>query len=136
MSTFLVYSQFSFGFQSVKKTKKNTMGVLSILSYAIILIATGIYFFFKRQFRYFEKQGIPHLPPSIPLGNMQNVGRSVHMYERIQELFDKLKKKGSVVGFYNLTDPVYVITDIELIKHVTVKDFNTFINRGDFFNFV
>lgn len=112
------------------------MGIFSVLLYAILFIAAGTYFFFKRQFQFFEKQGIPHLPPSIPLGNMQNIGRTDHIYYKLQELFDKLKKKGSVVGFYNFTDPIYVITDIELIRHITVKNFNSFVNRGDDLNLI
>ena len=108
------------------------MGCLSISVYAIIFILTGIYLFFKRQFSFFERLGIPYLKPSIPFGNMKDVARTVHMNDRLQELFDTLKKKGKVVGFYNLTDPVYVITDIEIIKYIAIKDFNTFMNRGDY----
>ena len=109
------------------------MAFLSTSVYVILFILTGIYLFFKRQFSFFEKQNIPHLKPSIPFGNMKDVTRSVHMLDRMQEVFDSLKKKSKVVGFYNLTDPVYMITDIEMIKLITIKDFNNFMNRGDFF---
>ncbi|XP_070493897.1 cytochrome P450 6a2-like [Chironomus tepperi] len=110
------------------------MALLSILFYVTIFILTGIYLFFKRQFSFFEKQNIPHLKPSIPFGNMKDVTRSVHLMDRMQEIFDTLKKRGKVIGFYNLTDPVYVITDVETIKHIVIKDFNNFMNRGVFVN--
>ena len=112
------------------------MALLSISIYVILFILTGIYLFFKRQFSFFERHNIPHLKPSIPFGNMKDVTRTVHMMDRLQEIFDTLKKRGKVVGFYNLTDPVYVITDIEIIKHVAIKDFNNFMNRGDFYSFL
>jgi cytochrome P450 family 9 len=55
------------------------------------------------------------------------------MMDRLQEIYDSLKNRGKVVGFYNLTDPVYIVTDIEVIKQIAIKDFNNFMNRGDFF---
>jgi hypothetical protein len=107
------------------------MALLSILIYVILFVLTGIYLFFKRQFSFFERENIPHLKPSIPFGNMKDVAKTVHMLDRMQEIFDALKKRGKIVGFYNLTDPVYFVTDIEMIKHIAIKDFNTFMNRGD-----
>ena len=108
------------------------MGYLSIAAYVILFILTGIYLFFKWHFSKFEKLNVPYVKPSIPFGNMSGVGRNVHFIDRMQEVFDALKKKGKVIGFYNFTDPVFMVTDIETIKHVTIKDFNSFKNRGDF----
>ncbi|CAG9806317.1 unnamed protein product [Chironomus riparius] len=110
------------------------MALLSILFYVILAVLTGVYLFFKRQFSFFERHNIPHLKPNIPFGNMKDVAKTVHMLDRLQEIFDTLKKRGKVIGFYNLTDPVYLITDIEVIKHIAIKDFNNFMNRGVFVN--
>ena len=52
------------------------------------------------------------------------------MMERLQEVFDKLKHKGKIIGFYNFTVPIYLITDIEIMKLIAIKDFNNFMNRG------
>lgn len=108
------------------------MGCLSVLVYVIIFVVTGIYFFFKRQFSFFERTGVPFVEPSIPFGNMKNVARTVHFNDRFQEIYDNLKKKGKVGGFFNLTAANYMITDVEILKCIAIKDFNTFMNRGEF----
>lgn len=106
------------------------MGVAAILFSIILIFASGIYLFFKNRFQYFKKQGIPYAEPKFPFGNLQGINSKYHMADILINLYNEHKEKGSVVGFYNLADPVFMITDLEMIKIVTVKNFNSFVNRG------
>lgn len=64
---------------------------------------------------------------------MAEMGTKFHMFDIILNIYKECKGKDVVCGFYNLIQPVYIITDLELVKNVMVKDFNSFVNRG-FFN--
>lgn len=107
------------------------MGVITILISIVAIALTSIYVFFKRRFLFFEKEGIPHIKPKFPLGNIQGMGSEYHMIEVLMKLYDELKSKGGIVGFYNLAEPIYLVTDIEIVKDILVKDFNNFVNRGE-----
>lgn len=46
----------------------------------------------------------------------------------LRQLFDR------VVGRYDFIKPLLFIKDLELIKKITVKDFDNFVDHQDFFN--
>nr|ARO50440.1 cytochrome P450 [Chironomus tentans] len=100
----------------------------------ILSILTGIYLFIKKKYSFFEENGIPYIKPSFPLGNMKGIGSKYHMSEIIRKVYEECKDKGKIVGFYNLIQAAYLVTDLEIVKVVAVKDFNNFVNRGVFNN--
>ena len=107
------------------------MGIIVIIFSVILLIATAIYLYFKKSYSYFEKEGVPFLKPTIPFGNFQGIGSKYHFATILRKIYDEAKGKGKVVGFFNFAEPGYFITDIELVKLITVKNFNSFVNRGE-----
>lgn len=108
--------------------------MIAVVVSIILSILTAIFIFVKKKFSFFEEHGIPYVKPSFPLGNMQGIGSKYHMSEIIQKVYEECKDKGKIVGFYNLIQPVYLLTDLETVKVVAVKDFNNFVNRGVFNN--
>jgi hypothetical protein len=40
------------------------------------------------------------------------------------------EKHGTIFGYYFGFKPILVVTDLELLKRVMVKDFHNFIDRG------
>ncbi|CAG9806318.1 unnamed protein product [Chironomus riparius] len=110
------------------------MGVLIIFGSIVAIFITSIYVYFRWKYSFFEKEGVPHLKPKFPLGNIQGMGQEYHMIDVLIQMYEKLKMKGSVVGIYNLAEPIYLITDVDVVKDVLVKDFNSFVNRGSYIN--
>ncbi|KAL7026345.1 hypothetical protein ACKWTF_013877 [Chironomus riparius] len=108
--------------------------MLVFVASIILSILTAIFLFINKKYSFFKEHEIPYVKPSFPLGNMQGIGSTFHMSEIIQKVYEECKDKGKIVGFYNLIQPVYLVTDIEIVKVVTVKDFNNFVNRGIFNN--
>jgi len=100
----------------------------------ILFVVTVIYFYVKKKYSYFEERGVPHLKPSFPLGNLQGMGTKYHMFDVMLNSYNELKGKGTITGFYNIFEPTYLVTDIEVLKAITVRDFNKFVNRGVFYN--
>lgn len=107
------------------------MSFLVFLSSLIGLAVAGVYLFLKKKFSYFDEKGIPYLPPeSWIFGNMTGVGRSIHMIDMLQKIYDHTKGKDVIAGFYAMHNPGLLITDLDLIKQITVKDFGSFTDRG------
>ncbi|KAG5668821.1 hypothetical protein PVAND_016744 [Polypedilum vanderplanki] len=108
--------------------------IVNILLYIVFSIAAAIYFYFKRKYNYFKDRGIPHIKPKFPMGNLQGIGSTDHIFDVVCDVYNKFKGKGPIIGLYSVTTPIYLITDLELIKKITIGDFNYFINRGGFVN--
>ncbi|KAG5669764.1 hypothetical protein PVAND_000058 [Polypedilum vanderplanki] len=110
------------------------MNLVNFALYIILPIAAAIYLFFKKKFSYFKDRGIPYVEPTIPLGNMSGLGSKYHLADILLEFYEKCKEKGPIAGFYNTISPTYIVTDIELVTQITIKDFNSFVNRGMYVN--
>lgn len=116
----------------VKRSLK--MSFADILLYFVLPLIVAGYFFLKKKFSYFEENLIPHIKPTWPLGNIGEIGKTKNMVEVIRDIYEKGKEKDVIAGFYSLTSPILIITDLELIKQITVKEFNNFTDRGLFAN--
>lgn len=75
--------------------------------------------------RYFRKLNIPSPFTNPLIGGMAEVIRK-GMAKYDEEIF---KKYGKIVGYYEGSVPVILCSDIDMIKHVLIKDFNYFVNR-------
>ncbi|XP_037045357.1 probable cytochrome P450 6a13 [Bradysia coprophila] len=107
------------------------MDVSSALISILVVVVATVYFFLKRKFSYFERHGIPHIKPeSWILGNLNGVGRTIHLNDLLQKVYDNAKGKDVIAGFYALFSPGMVFVDLDLIKRITVKDFSSFTDRG------
>jgi cytochrome P450 family 6 len=123
--------QFGFSFATAQIAKMN---FIEFLLYFVLPALAAVYLFLKKKYSYFEEQGIPHLKPSLLFGNIYGVGSKIHLADLTQKIYDQCKGKDVIAGFYTLISPSIFVTDLELIKQITVKDFNTFVDRGVFVN--
>lgn len=98
----------------------------------LAIIVTILYLYIKRVYSYWERKGFPYIKPSIPYGNIDTNEPIIAF--NIQKLYQKLKNKGPISGIYLYNTPIGLITDLELIKQVLIKDFSTFQDRGLYFN--
>lgn len=102
--------------------------------YFIIAILTILFLFFKRRFSYWKNRGVPYIEPTIPHGNLKDVGKSKHFVEAMDEIYYACKKKSPFAGSYFSISPVAVITDLDLIKTVLIRDFHFFRDRSNYCN--
>jgi len=78
---------------------------------------------------HFSKQNVPSLKPIPFLGNMAPVLlQTLSFPDFLSDIYNRLKghKYG---GMFHLMNPVLLIRDPELIKMVTVKDFEHFLDH-------
>lgn len=100
---------------------------------AFLALTIGIYYYFKN-LNYFKKHGIPYIPPLPVLGNMGPLFfRRKALSDFVQYLYNA-RPDAKYIGVYELTKPLVLIRDLELIKSVTLKNFDTFMDHIDFVN--
>ncbi|XP_064551996.1 probable cytochrome P450 6a23 [Drosophila montana] len=99
---------------------------------ACVLI--GLYLWIRQRLSYFERRGIAHEAPLPLVGNLWGWRVTRHTSEIVQNLYVRYKHLGPLVGFYFLMTPAYIISDMELLKRVFIKDFANFDSRGLFYN--
>ncbi|EZA57484.1 Cytochrome P450 9e2 [Ooceraea biroi] len=103
--------------------------------YAIILSviagALGLYYYFFKTVNIFKEHGIPHIPPQPLLGMVKYLIRRQSITE-FAKLMYNINPHAKYVGTYDITKPVVVLRDPELIKLITSKHFDTFMDHRDF----
>lgn len=110
------------------------MSFTEVLLYIVLpLLALG-YWFLKKKFAYFEDRGMPYIKPSWLLGNLGGVGSTVHIVDLVRKVYDNARDKDVITGFFTAFNPTLIVTDLELVKQIMVKEFNNFTDRGMFVN--
>ncbi|XP_055531477.1 probable cytochrome P450 6d5 [Wyeomyia smithii] len=103
-----------------------------MLSYLVLIVLAApiVYLLLLYQFSYWKRHGIPQLGPSLAFGD---IGQLVRQQYCIGEMFGKLYEKCKqlpFVGVYVSFRPALMVNDTELIKDITVRDFDHFHDRG------
>jgi cytochrome P450 family 6 len=115
--------------------KTSKMNFTDILIYFFLPLAIAGFLFLKKKFSYFEENEIPHIKPSSWVyGNVEGVSKSIHFIDMFMNVYEATKGKDVIAGFYGLFVPSIFVSDLELVKQITVKEFNTFTDRGIYVN--
>ncbi|XP_018404184.1 PREDICTED: cytochrome P450 9e2-like [Cyphomyrmex costatus] len=105
--------------------------------YVIVLLIAGIlslYYLLFKDLNYFKKHGIPHVKP-LPI-----VGSMAPTYFRRQSISDFIKSiydlypDAKYIGLYDIKNPIIMLRDPELIKSVTLKYFDMFMDHINLVN--
>ena len=111
------------------------MNWTELFIYFFVPAVVAAYMFLKKKFSYFENDGIPHIKAtSWILGNLGDVGRKYHFTELLRFAYEECKGKDVIGGFYSMFSPTIIITDLDLVKQIMIKDFPMFADRGFYVN--
>ncbi|XP_058453126.1 probable cytochrome P450 6a14 [Malaya genurostris] len=100
-----------------------------------VLIAVFLAIFWLRnRYSYWEKRGVPYIPASYPLGNLQGLfGQQLSTLTK--GFYEKLKGPARKLGgIYFFINPVAIALDLEFVKDILIKDFRYFHDRGLYYN--
>lgn len=101
---------------------------LDILIVSSSLMITA-YLFMTWKFKYWSRKGVMQITPTPFFGNFKNfILLKTSISEFIQDLYEKSEGL-PFMGFYVFHKPFLLVRDLELVKHILVKDFNTFANK-------
>ncbi|EDW00825.1 GH21101 [Drosophila grimshawi] len=105
-----------------------------IVTFIGIIVALLIYAV-RRRYNYWNRRGIPHDVPKFPKGNIGDWPSKRQIGVIFGDYYKKYKNsKSPFAGFLFFFTKSVVITDMELLKRVLIKDFQNFENRGIFYN--
>ncbi|KAJ3659264.1 hypothetical protein Zmor_010963 [Zophobas morio] len=114
-------------------TESIAFEAIAVLTTTIVIIIAWC----KWQLSYWERMGVPTLTPTFPFGNTQDfiLGRK-SFGEQTRDLYRALKDKGyrKHAGIYLGLKPFYYVIDPDLIKQILQKDFQHFVNHGNYLN--
>ncbi|XP_039434441.1 probable cytochrome P450 6a14 [Culex pipiens pallens] len=99
----------------------------------LVTVLTLAIWFVKRKYSYWSRQNVPHVEPSIPYGNFKELGQ-VSIFELSSRFYNQMKTSGRYFGLYFFLEPILVVTDLDLIKTIMIKDFAHFPDRGQYYN--
>ncbi|KAH8401423.1 hypothetical protein KR009_005357 [Drosophila setifemur] len=105
--------------------------VLTEALFLVVAALVAVYLWFQRNHTYWQRKGIPFIPPTPIIGNTKAAFKLENSFGmHLSEIYNDPRVQGeAVVGIYAVNKPALVIRDLELIKSVLIKDFNRFHNR-------
>nr|QZP43566.1 cytochrome P450 monooxygenase CYP9A198 [Ephestia elutella] len=102
-----------------------------LIIWAVIIVA-ALTLYLRQVYSRFSRHGVKHFRTVPFLGNMMDVTLRInHISDDIERLY-KAYPNERFVGRYEFTNPMLMIHDIELVKKITVKDFEHFIDHRAF----
>ncbi|CAG9806341.1 unnamed protein product [Chironomus riparius] len=108
--------------------------MLSEILLGITLIIFVVYLWVKKRFRYWSDLGFLQGDPSFPMGTLSGVGTKMTNAEKLNVYYREFKGKASFVGLYNFLSPIILAIDPEFVKNILVRDFQSFHDRGMYYN--
>lgn len=106
------------------------MLVLTVL----VLLCVSFYFYVKHQYKFWSNLKVPHLPPEFLIGNMRGYPTKYKISTLLKRIYDRFKGTTPIIGLYMFTVPAVIVSDLDLLKNVLVKDFEHFSDRGIYYN--
>lgn len=97
-----------------------------ILIGLVVGVLTLAIWWVHQNFTYWKRRGIPHDPPQLILGNTRELMKTLQLAELIKQTYVKYKNKtnGPFVGFYVYIKKFVIITDIDFVKTVLIREFD------------
>ena len=95
------------------------------------LSTAALYRYVTKEFDKWEKLGIPFERGHFPYGSFNLLSQTPHMFEHVHLMHEKHKAE-PFCGWFMMRQPVLNINDPELLRHIMVKDFNSFTERSSY----
>ncbi|KAJ0177476.1 hypothetical protein K1T71_007485 [Dendrolimus kikuchii] len=108
--------------------------IIEILIFILTTLLTYYLYVYKKIHWYFDERGVKYLPGWPVFGNViKNTFVKRHIIEDIDEVYRAFPDE-KYVGYIEATTPILLIRDPEIMKNITVKDFDHFVNHKEFFS--
>jgi cytochrome P450 len=81
----------------------------------------------KSRYNYFKRHGIPGPPHRFFFGHFKDLWSSKSFSKLIQQW---TQQYGSIYGIFEGTRPMYVVSDVDFLQEVYIKQFSSFHSRA------
>lgn len=96
----------------------------------ILGLLSLLYLLLHRRNQYWKIRKIPFVEPEIFFGNSRGITKKFHAGDFMRRMYLQLKSKGPIGGIFIYVRTLALVTDLDLVKNILVKDFQSFPNRG------
>jgi len=117
---FLFYSY------SVIKNSTPIMLLTDILVVCFMTVLVIYLWILNSRYSYFEQRGIPTPPYSFFFGHYKTIWSTSLLTRQLQTW---TRQFGSIYGLFEGTRPLYVVSDVEFLHEVLIKQFSSFHSR-------
>ncbi|CAG9785903.1 unnamed protein product [Diatraea saccharalis] len=94
-----------------------------------LALVTALWLYLRQRYSRFSAYGVKHFQPVPLMGNMTRViFRMEHFADQVNRIYSAFPDE-RFIGRYEFLNPMVVIKDIELLKKITVKDFEHFLDH-------
>lgn len=102
--------------------------------FEILCVALAIYFLYyyytSTKFDFWKNRGVQGPKPTFFFGNFKDlILRRTSFADFFKNLYDEFPDE-PMVGFFIRNEPALLVTDIDLLRDVMIKDFTNFTDRG------
>ncbi|KAJ8874021.1 hypothetical protein PR048_024861 [Dryococelus australis] len=107
------------------------------LEFTLLLVTCAIYVYsnFKWKYKYWERKGVPYIPPpSFLFGNTRDFTLMKRGIAYVMADIYKENEGKPFVGLFQSRQPLLLARDPEFVKQVIVRDFVHFMDRDVVFN--
>lgn len=97
-----------------------------LLSILLITVCFLLWLYFTKKLNYFKDLGIPYLPGWPVFGNM---GPTILTFKSHKQMIDEIynvNRNALYVGLFDLMRPTILLRDPEIIKNITITNFDYF----------
>lgn len=104
--------------------------IIWLIWIAVFIAVVALYF--RQVYSRFSKYGVKHMKVVPFFGNMHRIIlRMDNFSEDLERIYNTFREE-RFVGRYEFMKPIVLIRDLELVKKVTVKDFEHFLDHRGF----
>lgn len=101
-----------------------------LLLLTVILALFIIYIFFRKNI--YSKHGIPYQKTHFLVGNLLPVIQKKQSFMELLVDVYNFNKEAKYIGYYDFNGPMTIIRDLDLIKSITTKNFEHFVDHQKF----
>jgi cytochrome P450 family 6 len=100
------------------------------ISIGLVTLIGIVYVYLTWKWKYWTKRGVYQIQPTFPFGSLPGFfTKSVAMTTSLMKHAEETKGL-PYYGIYFLRGPILMITDVEIIRNILVKDFDNFVDRN------
>jgi cytochrome P450 len=107
---------------------KQKMIVTIILFGGFISLLVYYYWTLKSSYEYFKRRNIPGPPPKLFFGHYLSIWSTL-LYSR--QIPEWTREYGPIYGIFQGTRPIYVVSDVDFLQEVYIKQFSIFHSRSN-----
>ncbi|XP_034830990.1 probable cytochrome P450 9f2 [Maniola hyperantus] len=108
--------------------------IVETIVFLITALLVYFLYLYKWVHHYFDKRGVKYLPGVPIFGNiLKSTFLKNHLVDDLDTLYRAFPDE-KYVGYIEGTAPILIIRDRELMKAITIKDFDHFVDHKEFFS--